>query len=93
MGRQRTPETNGSAPQENAEMRKQLEKSSQRLDELEVGGQAAADGGGDGSADAVRFNEDRALGDKAASVAIIEFTDFQCPYCQKHHNETFPKIR
>jgi protein-disulfide isomerase len=27
-----------------------------------------------------------------AGYAIVEFTDFQCPFCQRHSNETFPLI-
>lgn len=33
------------------------------------------------------------LGDKKAKVAIVEFSDMECPFCKKYHTETFAKIR
>jgi protein-disulfide isomerase len=39
------------------------------------------------------------LGDKAimgnpeATVAIIEFSDYQCPYCKRFQRQTFPRIK
>ena len=26
-------------------------------------------------------------------MTIIEFTDYQCPFCEQHFNETFPQIK
>lgn len=32
------------------------------------------------------------FGDKEAAILMIEFTDFECVYCQKYNNEVFPLI-
>jgi protein-disulfide isomerase len=40
------------------------------------------------------IKEDAVLGDRQqASVGIIEFSDFNCPYCGRYHNQTLPQIK
>ncbi|ABO23511.1 thioredoxin domain-containing protein [Shewanella loihica] len=34
-----------------------------------------------------------ALGEATAQVAIIEFSDYQCPYCKRYMDNTFTKIK
>ena len=33
------------------------------------------------------------LGYKSAKYAIIEFSDYQCPFCKRHLNEVFPRLK
>jgi len=30
------------------------------------------------------------LGSKEAPLTIVEFTDYQCPFCQRFHTTAFP---
>jgi protein-disulfide isomerase len=32
-------------------------------------------------------------GSKEAKLAIVEFSDFQCPYCERFARETFPQLK
>jgi protein-disulfide isomerase len=39
------------------------------------------------------IDKDPVLGDpKAAKVAIVEFSDFECPFCKKFHEESYQKL-
>lgn len=51
--------------------------------------------GGDISAGskAVSTDDDAYLGDKDAPVVMIEFSDFQCPFCRSFWRDTFPLIK
>jgi protein-disulfide isomerase len=40
----------------------------------------------------VRIDPSRGLGSPSATIAIVEFGDYQCPYCRAFHVSTLPKL-
>lgn len=40
----------------------------------------------------VSVDDDARKGNKDAKVAIVEFSDFECPYCHRYFQQTYPKI-
>ncbi len=43
--------------------------------------------------DEVSIDDDAILGDKNAPVTIIEFSDYQCPFCRRSYTQALPQIR
>ena len=41
----------------------------------------------------VSADDDAVLGDPNAPITLIEFSDFQCPFCRKFYKETLPQIK
>lgn len=41
----------------------------------------------------VSVDDDPILGDENAKVTLIDFTDYECPFCKKYFDETFAQIK
>jgi protein-disulfide isomerase len=41
----------------------------------------------------VRAEGGAAIGDPSATVTVVEYTDYQCPFCKRHHDRTFAELR
>lgn len=41
----------------------------------------------------VSFDDDPRMGNSNAKVAILEFSDYECPFCKQFHIQTFDRIK
>src|SRR3989344_7427157 len=41
----------------------------------------------------VSLDDDPVLGQQNAKVTIVEFTDYQCPYCEKFFQESYQNLK
>lgn len=41
----------------------------------------------------VSIDDDPILGDKNAKVTLIEFSDYECPFCKRHFDQTLPQLK
>jgi protein-disulfide isomerase len=41
----------------------------------------------------VRAEGGYAIGNPAAAVTVVEYTDYECPFCKRHHDRTFAELR
>lgn len=41
----------------------------------------------------VSLDDDPLLGDRNSPITIVEFGDFQCPFCKRFHQETLPDLK
>jgi len=42
---------------------------------------------------AVLLDDDPALGSPSAPVAVVEFSEFQCPFCRRFHDQTMAQLK
>ena len=49
--------------------------------------------GATGGSATVSIDDDPMLGSKSAQITIIEFSDFQCPFCRKANSESIDRLR
>lgn len=40
----------------------------------------------------VSVDDDPVLGDKKAKVTLIDFSDYECPFCKRHFEQTLPEL-
>ena len=76
-----------------AELNREVRSLKDEVASLRVQVQSAGNGGFSIGQGKVRLNADLAMGDAKADIAIIEFTDYQCPYCARHNGSVMPAIK
>jgi protein-disulfide isomerase len=69
-----------------------LQKDVQEIKTLLQGGRAAAPAPVQPQNVVLTLDGDPAKGDGSARLVLVEFTDYQCPFCARHARDTFPRI-
>lgn len=41
----------------------------------------------------LKLDSSRMIGSERAPLTMVEFTDYQCPFCQRFHLNTFDEIK
>jgi protein-disulfide isomerase len=73
-------------------IQKQLQEIKDLLKTMPVAGQPAAPAGPDLSTITMDLKGEPFKGDKNARIVLVEFSDYQCPFCARFVSETSPQI-